>query len=110
MPKHSLTKKNEAYLTVEIDGKEYNIPLAKTMKVKEVKQILKIKNLKDSEAFEFMCEFLSRYMGEDLVDNMTTGDITEVFDLWKKANDEVEGVTLGESSASPDSATSTARP
>ena len=49
-------------------------------------------------------------VGEELVDEMTTGDISEIFDLWKKANDEVEGVTLGESSASPDSATSTARP
>lgn len=110
MPKHSLSKKNEAYLTIEIDGREYNIPLAKTMKVKEVRKIFKIKNLNDAEAFDFMCEFLSRYLGEELVDEMTTGDISEVFDFWKKANDEVEGVTLGESSASPDSATSTARP
>ena len=110
MPKYSLTKKNEAYLTIEIDGKCYNIPLAKTMKVKEVRKITKLKKLENDEAFDFMCEFLGRYMGEELVDEMTAGDVEEVFDLWKKANDEVEGVTLGESSASPESATSTARP
>ena len=97
MPKHSLTKKNEAYLTIEIDGKEYNIPLAKTLKVSEVRQLMKIKKLEETDQFEFMIEFLARYMGEEVVDNMTTGNLTEIFSLWKKANTDAEDLELGES-------------
>ena len=35
MPKYSLTKKDKKYLTLEIEGKTYNLPLAKTLKFKE---------------------------------------------------------------------------
>ena len=97
MPKHSLTKKDEAYLTIEIDGKEYNIPLAKTLKVSEVRQLMKIKKLEETDQFEFMIEFLARYIGEEVIDDMTTGDLTEIFNLWKKANTDVEDLELGES-------------
>ena len=97
MPKHSLTKKGEAYLTIEIDGKEYNIPLAKTLKVKEVRQLIKISKLEEMDQYDFMIEFLARYMGEDIVDEMTTGDVIEIFNLWKKANTDAEDLELGES-------------
>lgn len=97
MPKHSLTKKDEAYLTIEIDGKEYNIPLAKTLKVKEVRQLIKISKLEEMDQYDFMIEFLARYMGEDIVDEMTTGDVIEIFNLWKKANTDAEDLELGES-------------
>lgn len=97
MPKHSLTKKDEAYLTIEIDGKEYNIPLAKTLKVKEVRQLIKISKLEEMDQYDFMIEFLARYMGEEIVDEMTTGDVIEIFNLWKKANTDAEDLELGES-------------
>lgn len=97
MPKHSLTKKDEAYLTIEIDGKEYNIPLAKTLKVKEVRQLIKISKLEETDQYDFMIEFLARYMGEEIVDEMTTGDVIEIFNLWKKANTDAEDLELGES-------------
>ena len=111
MPKHLLTKKDEAYLTLELEGgKTFNIPLTKTMKVKEVRKLYKIKKLDNDEQFDAMCEFLARYMGEEIVDDMTTGDVTEIFDLWIKASKEAEDLEVGESSASPNSATNTARP
>lgn len=97
MPKHSLTKKDEAYLTIEIDGKEYNIPLAKTLKVKEVRQLIKISKLEEMDQYDFMITFLARYMGEEIVDEMTTGDVIEIFNLWKKANTDAEDLELGES-------------
>ncbi|MBO7529867.1 MAG: hypothetical protein J6T37_08340 [Bacteroidales bacterium] len=97
MPKHSLTKKDEAYLTIEIDGKDYNIPLAKTLKVKEVRQLIKISKVEEMDQYDFMIEFLARYMGEEIVDEMTTGDVIEIFNLWKKANTDAEDLELGES-------------
>ena len=97
MPRHSLTKKDEAYLTIEIDGKEYSIPLARSLKVKEVRKLLRVTKLEDVDQYDFMVDFLGRYLGADVVDEMTSGDLMEVVKLWHAANAEVEDITLGES-------------
>ena len=97
MPKYSLNKTNAAYLTIEIDGKNYNIPLAKALKVKEVRKLMKIDKLGDSEQFDFMADFLARYMGEKIVDEMTVADLQQIMNLWTKANNEADGLDLGES-------------
>lgn len=105
MPKYSLTKKDKSYLTIEIEGKNYNIPLAGTMKIKEVRALLKITKLSEEEQFEAMSDFLSRYMGEDVVDDMIVDDVQEIFALWSRANgfDSEGDLPLGESSASHNS-------
>lgn len=104
MPKYSLTKKDDLFLTLEISGKNYNLPLAKSMKIKELRKLTKIIKLSSQdEQFDGMCEFLAKYMGEEVVDDMTAGDILEIFELWKRANKEVDGLNLGESSASSNS-------
>lgn len=103
MPKYSLTKKDDLFLTLEISGKNYNLPLAKSMKIKELRKLMKIIKLSSDEQFDALCEFLAKYMGDEVVDDMTAGDIMEIFNLWKKANNEVDGLKLGESSASSNS-------
>lgn len=97
MPKYELTKKKNAYLTLEIEGKNYNIPLISTLKMKEVKRLLKVINSDESDQIEGIADFLSDYMGEEIVDDMTIEDIKEVFDIWKEANDKEGGPALGES-------------
>ena len=42
-PKNALTRKPQKFLTVEIDGKEYNIPTINSMKVKAVRRFMKMK-------------------------------------------------------------------
>lgn len=96
MPKYSLTKKDEAYLTLEIEGKSYNIPLANTLKVKEVKRLLKYADMDQTNQVDFLTEFLGQYMGPEIVDDMTVADLFEIFKLWTKANKEAGGLDLGE--------------
>lgn len=98
MPKYPLKKKDAAFLTLEIDGAEYNIPLVSSMKVKEARGLLKLAsaNMNEAESVDYLMDFLARYMGEEIVDEMLFSDMLEVFHLWMKANDEVGGLSLGE--------------
>lgn len=95
MPK--LTRQNKAYLTVEIDDKKYNIPLARSLKVKEVRKLMKVTKLDDLEQFDVMVGFFAEYMGQELVDDLTEGELESLFKLWSKANEETGEVSLGES-------------
>lgn len=103
MPRYSLTQKNRSYLTIEIDGKTYNIPLATTLKLKEVRKFLKIGKKTEEEQLDFLVDFFGNYLGEEVIDEMTIPDVQELFTLWGKANEEAGGPSLGESSASRDS-------
>lgn len=99
MPKYSLKKKDAAFLTLEIDGAEYNIPLVTSMKIKEARKLLKIMKMNEDQIAEMvdeLTEFLGKYMGEEFVEDMTFVDMIEVFNLWKKANEQVGGLSLGE--------------
>lgn len=97
MPVNALTKKPGKFLTVEIEEKKYNIPLASSLKVKEIRKLLKLKKLSEDEQFDFMIDFFSKYLGEELVDELTSEDLTELFTLWNKANEQAGGMTTGES-------------
>ena len=96
MPKYQLTKKDAAYLVLEIENKEYSIPLAKTLKVKEVKNLFKYAEMNEVSQVEFLTDFLGSYMTQEVVDNLTVSDLFEIFRLWTKANEEAGGMTLGE--------------
>lgn len=100
MPKYSLTKRDKSYLTIEIDGKNYNIPLATTLKLKEVRKLIKIDKKSEEEQLDFLIDFFGNYLGEDVIDEMTIPDIQELFAIWGKANEEAGGPSLGESVAS----------
>ena len=100
MPKYSLTKKDKAYLNLEIDGKTYSLPLANTLKFKEVRKLMKITKLPQDEMIDEMGNFLEQYMG-DIVNEMTLADVQEIFMIWTKANGG-EDIEPGESSASRD--------
>ena len=98
MPKYSLTKKDRAFLTLEIEGKTYNLPLVNTLKFKEVRKLMKITKLPEDEMLDTMGDFLEKHMG-DIVNEMTLADVEEIFTIWSKANNGEETET-GESSAS----------
>ena len=98
MPKYSLTKKDRAFLTLEIEGKTYNLPLVNTLKFKEVRKLMKITKLPEDEMLDTMGDFLEKYMG-DIVNEMTLADVKEIFTIWSKANNGEE-TEMGESSAS----------
>ena len=103
MPKYSISQKDKSYLTIEYAGKNYNIPLATTLKLKEVRKFIKLGKKSEEEQLDFLIDFFGHYMGEEVIDEMTIPDVQELFTLWGKANEEAGGPALGESSASQDS-------
>ena len=97
MPKYSLPNRDKMYLTIEIKGKTYNIPLSRNLKVKDVKGLIKLEKLNEEDQIDFITAFLGKYIGEDVVDDMEMVELTDTFNLWKKANEEAGGLELGES-------------
>lgn len=97
MPKNQLTKKNEAYLTLEINEKNYNIPLASSMKLKELRKLTKIEKLPETDQLDAIAEFFAKYLGESVVDDLSVADLYEILKYWKEANSKTGGLSLGES-------------
>lgn len=101
MPNYSLSKSNGAYLNIEIEKKNYKIPLANSLKLKELRKLIKANKLEsEEEQLEFLMDFFGKYLGEDTIGELTIAQIYELFTLWQKANEEAGGISLGESSAS----------
>lgn len=104
MPNYQLTQKDAKYLTIEINGTNYNIPLASTLKNRDVLRIMNIMKLPEIDQYSDICDFLAQYLGEELVkDGLTMADTFEIFNVWVQANKSADGVSLGESLASPNS-------
>ena len=101
MPNFTITPKDSAFLTLEINGNLYNIPLASTLKNKDVRKLMDIMKLPQLEQYGYICDFFAQYMGAELVDDLTMADTFEIFNVWIKANKTADGISLGESSASP---------
>lgn len=101
MPNYSLSKSNGAFLNIEIEKKNYKIPLANSLKLKELRKLIKANKLEsEEEQLEFLMDFFGKYLGEDTIGELTISQIYELFTLWQKANEEAGGISLGESSAS----------
>lgn len=95
MPK--LITPDAAYLNIEIKGREYKIPLARSLKVKQIRKLLHVDKLNEIEQFDLLCDFFIPYLGEKVVDELTEGEIEELYRVWTRANNEVGEVSLGES-------------
>ena len=79
-------------LKVDIGGNTYSIPLGSSLSVKEYRKLKKIGN--DEEG---MFDFLAGYLGKEVVEDLSLGDITMIFNAWTKATQEASGLTPGES-------------
>lgn len=98
MPTFNLnSKKAKEVLKVEIGDKTYSVPLASSLKFKEVKKLLSLKKLDGEEAITTFGEFFAAYLGADVVDNLTMDDITALANAWSNATSEASGITSGES-------------
>ena len=98
-----LNNKTKGFLTVPVKGTEYQIPLASSLKVKWIKKLAKAVKGGELEMIDFMIEFFEQYIPEDVLEDLDQDELVELFTLWKKANEEGERITLGESSASSSS-------
>lgn len=88
MPELTLNRKEIEVLTVNIEGKSYNIPLGTSLKRKEIAKLSK-----ESEVLKFFEE----HLGKELMDDLSIGELKQIVDAWTKATQDASGVTLGES-------------
>lgn len=75
-------------LEVVWQGKTYKVPLAGSMKRKD---ILKL----DSE--EAVHAMFTKYIPEDVLDDMTLDEYRQLIDAWNAANTNKDDASLGES-------------
>ena len=88
MPELTLNRKETEVLVVNIEGKSYSIPLGTSLKRKQLAKL----NKEDE-----VMKFFEEYLGKDVMDDLTIGEIKEIITAWSKATEEASGVKLGES-------------
>lgn len=82
-------KRNEIeVLKVTIDEKSYSIPLGTSLRRKE---LAKLKNEDE------VMKFFENYLGKELMDDLTIGEIKTIITAWSEATEKQSGVKLGES-------------
>ena len=86
--KVTLGGQNANVLAVEIGKKTYSVPLAGSMKRKDVLA------LKDEESVYAM---FARYIPSEVLDDMTVDEYNQLAQAWADANAEESGASLGES-------------
>ena len=82
MPKELNLNTDKEVLVVKIFDKEYQIPLASSLKVKEVKSLLGLAKLKDDEKLNGFIEFFKVYIPEDVIDELPMSSLTELMNTW----------------------------
>ena len=87
-------------LEVKIGEGTYNIPLGNNMTIKKVNSIQQADSIND---------FLKDYIPEEVLDELTIVQLTEIIKAWNKATQESVGMTMGELKALRGSSKSIAR-
>lgn len=83
----TLNRREREVLVVNIEDKKFSIPLGTSLKRKEVAKLNK-----DEEVMKFF----EKYLGAEVMDDLTVGEIKSIIDAWTKATQESSGVSLGE--------------
>lgn len=87
MPELTLNRKEIEVLTVNIEGKSYNIPLGTSLKRSEIAQ------LKTEDA---VMAFFEKHLGKEVMDDLSIGELKQIATAWSDATQKSSGVTLGE--------------
>lgn len=87
MPELTINRQEVEVLAVNIEGKTYNVPLGTSLKRKDLAKLHK-----EDEVLKFF----ETYLGKDLMDDLTIGEIKQIITAWSEATQKASGVTLGE--------------
>lgn len=79
--------------TVEIEGKKYKIPNAKKLKRGD----LKLLNSIESGNTDVLFDFLGKYIGQDVADELTIAELEAIYMAWSQFIKDSQGASLGES-------------
>ena len=87
MPELNLTRKEIEVLKVNIEDKSYSIPLGTSLKRSELAKL---------KTEDEVMKFFEKYLGKELMDDLSVGEIKQIIDAWSEATKKAGGVTLGE--------------
>lgn len=82
MPKELNLNTDKEVLVVKIFDKEYSIPLASSLKVKEVKAIMALTKLEDDEKLNGFIDFFKNYIPEDVIEELPMSSLTQLMNAW----------------------------
>lgn len=82
MPKELNLNTDKEVLVVKIFGNEYQIPLASSLKVKEVKAIIALTKLEDDEKLNGFIDFFKNYIPEDVIEELPMSSLTQLMNAW----------------------------
>lgn len=87
MPKELNLNTDKEVLVVKVFDKEYQIPLASSLKVKEVKGLMALMKLEDDEKLNGFIDFFKNYIPEDVLDELPMKSLTELMNAWSESSD-----------------------
>ena len=87
MPELTLNRKELEVLKVNIEDKSYSIPLGTSLKRAELAKL---------KSEEKVMKFFEKYLGKELMEDLSIGEIKQIIDAWSEATKKSGGVTLGE--------------
>ena len=87
MPEITLNRKEVEVLKVNIEDKSYSIPLGTSLKRKDIAKL---------KSEDEVMKFFEKYLGKELMEDLTIGEIKQIIDAWSEATKKSGGVTLGE--------------
>ena len=87
MPELTLNRKELEVLKVNIEDKSYTIPLGTSLKRSELAKL---------KTEDEVMKFFENYLGKELMEDLTIGEIKQIIDAWSEATKKSGGVTLGE--------------
>lgn len=87
MKEITLGGKESKSLKVNIGESSYEVPLAGSLSIAEMKKFQK-----DEDGFSFF----EKYIPKKVLENLTMGDFKALSEAWKKASSETGDIPLGE--------------
>lgn len=88
MPELNLNRKEVEVLKVNIEDKSYSIPLGTSLKRKDIAKL---------KTEDEVMKFFEKYLGKELMEDLTIGEIKAIITAWSEATEQASGVKLGES-------------
>ncbi len=81
-------------LVVNIGEESYSIPLAGSLPFMDA---VKLRKLDKEERFDFIIDFIQKYIPEQIFATLTADMVAQIFNAWSEASKESQGATPGES-------------
>lgn len=82
-----LKRKKEEFITIILGDDRFNLPLGGSV------PFVTLQKMKTEGG---VIEFLGKYIPAEILETLTSDDITQIFTAWSKETEKSQGVSVGE--------------